>query len=50
MHTLGAKNASKCYYPDFSRKLVCIQYPGVVNNVDKMLETLGGLPVLESVS
>ncbi|KAJ8260686.1 hypothetical protein COCON_G00164090 [Conger conger] len=24
------------------RRLVCVEYPGYVNNVDKMLETLGG--------
>ncbi|KAL1124661.1 hypothetical protein AAG570_001285 [Ranatra chinensis] len=26
-----------------SQELVCIEYPGIVNNVDKMLDTLGGL-------
>lgn len=45
-----APNAiSKSYYPDFSRRLVCVQYPGVVNNVDRMLETIGGIPALETV-
>ncbi|GLV42415.1 lethal (2) 37Cd [Carabus blaptoides fortunei] len=30
--------------PDsFSRKLMCIEYPGMVKNVDKMINTLGGL-------
>lgn len=38
------------YYPDFSRKLVCIQYPGKVENVDKMIETLGGMDNIETVS
>lgn len=41
-------NAST-YYPDFSRKLVCIQYPAVVNNVDRAVATLGGLQTLEAV-
>ncbi|XP_018332760.1 general transcription factor 3C polypeptide 5 [Agrilus planipennis] len=35
------------HFHDFSRKLMCIEYPGIVNNVDKMLETLGGLNTLE---
>lgn len=39
----------KRYYPDFSRKLVCVQYPAVVKNVDRMLETLGGKSNLETV-
>jgi len=30
-------------------KLICIEYPGVVKNVDKMLETLGGLENLNKV-
>lgn len=38
------------YFPDFSRKLVCIQYPGKVENVDKMLQTLGGMDNIETVS
>lgn len=32
-----------------SRKLICVTYPGVVNNVDKMLKMLGGLEQLEMV-
>lgn len=39
----------KHYYPDFSRKLVCVQYPAIVNNVNRMLETLGGKSNLETV-
>ncbi|XP_071442743.1 general transcription factor 3C polypeptide 5 [Hetaerina americana] len=34
---------------DFNRNLICIEYPGVVKNVDKMLETLGGLNSISSV-
>ncbi|GJQ67245.1 hypothetical protein Trydic_g8150 [Trypoxylus dichotomus] len=32
---------------DFSTKLVCIDYPGIVNNVEKMVETLGGMTEIE---
>lgn len=38
------------FYPDFSRKFVCIQYPGIVQNVDRMIETLGGIENIETVS
>ncbi|XP_022911689.1 general transcription factor 3C polypeptide 5 [Onthophagus taurus] len=34
---------------NFTRKLVCINYPGIVENVDKMLDTLGGLTEIENV-
>lgn len=37
------------YYPSFSRKLVCIQYPAIVENLDRMLETIGGKSTLETV-
>merc|ERR1719220_327061 len=30
-------------------ELVCIEYPGVVNSTDKMLETLGGLETIAQV-
>ena len=32
------------------RKLVCIQYPGIVNNLSKALTTLGGLEDINTVS
>ncbi|KAK9707969.1 Tau95 Triple barrel domain [Popillia japonica] len=32
---------------DFHTKLVCIDYPGIVNNVGKMIETLGGMAEIE---
>lgn len=38
------------YYPDFSRKLVCVQYPAIVNNVERSLTTLGGMSGLETVN
>lgn len=31
-------------------RLVCVEYPAVVNNVDKMLETLGGEQTVSKVS
>ncbi|XP_046397978.1 general transcription factor 3C polypeptide 5 [Ischnura elegans] len=34
---------------NFNRDLVCIEYPGVVKNVDKMLDTLGGLNTISSI-
>lgn len=33
----------------FDRKLVCITYPGIVENVDRMMTTLGGITKLENV-
>lgn len=44
-----ATASTSTYYPDFSRKLVCVQYPAIVNNVDRAIETLGGKSTLESV-
>lgn len=32
-----------------SNKFVCVEYPAVVTNVDKMLETLGGEEKLSNV-
>ncbi|XP_062593081.1 general transcription factor 3C polypeptide 5-like [Saccostrea cucullata] len=32
-----------------NRKFMCIEYPGIVKNVDKALETLGGIPNIERV-
>lgn len=31
-------------------KLMCVEYPAVVNSVDKMLETLGGAQAVSKVS
>lgn len=31
-------------------ELVCIEYPGRVENVDKMFQTLGGLPEISKVN
>lgn len=33
-----------------SNKFICVEYPAVVTNVDKMLETLGGEDILSKVS
>lgn len=35
---------------NFSKKLMCIEYPGMVKNVDKMINTLGGLDNIGIVS
>lgn len=35
--------------PDFSKKLFCIEYPGQVNNVNNMLNTLGGVDGIGTV-
>lgn len=32
-----------------SNKFICVEYPAVVTNVDKMLETLGGEDILSKV-
>ena len=32
------------------RQFVCIEYPGLVNNVDTMVETLGGIEKISEVS
>lgn len=32
------------------RKLVCVEYPAVVHNTDKMLDTLGGEQAVSKVS
>lgn len=34
---------------NFSKKFVCVEYPGIVKNVDKMLETLGGRETISEV-
>lgn len=34
---------------DLNKSLVCIEYPGIVQNVDKMLDTLGGIRQLSMV-
>lgn len=34
---------------NYSRNLVSIQYPGVVNNPDKAIETLGGMKAISKV-
>ena len=31
-------------------ELVCVEYPGIVNNTGKMIETLGGLETLAQVA
>nr|XP_018900534.1 PREDICTED: general transcription factor 3C polypeptide 5 [Bemisia tabaci]XP_018900535.1 PREDICTED: general transcription factor 3C polypeptide 5 [Bemisia tabaci]XP_018900536.1 PREDICTED: general transcription factor 3C polypeptide 5 [Bemisia tabaci] len=33
----------------FSRRLFCVEYPGIVKNEDKMIETLGGLTGISRV-
>lgn len=32
------------------RRLACVEYPGVIRSVDKMLETLGGEKAITKVS
>lgn len=36
--------------PDFSKRLFCVEYPGRVNNVGRMLQTLGGVETIATVS
>lgn len=48
-NSLGQTELNPKFYPDFSRKLVCIEYPGIVQNVDKALQTLGGMATVETV-
>lgn len=43
-------NATAPKESGFDHKIVCVTYPGIVKNVDKMLETLGGVQKLEHVS
>lgn len=31
-------------------KLVCVEYPGIISNVDKMLESIGGIQGMSKVS
>lgn len=33
----------------FDKKLVCVKYPGNVLNVDKAIETLGGISSISTV-
>ncbi|KAK7083317.1 General transcription factor 3C polypeptide 5 [Halocaridina rubra] len=35
--------------PSKLRQFVCIEYPGLVNNVDNMLKTLGGVEKISEV-
>ncbi|KAF2904878.1 hypothetical protein ILUMI_01295 [Ignelater luminosus] len=35
------------HFANLSRKLLCIEYPGMVENVDRMIETLGGMHSIE---
>ena len=42
----GRSTAVQLHY----NKLVCIEYPALIANVDKMLETIGGEKVLSKVS
>lgn len=37
------------HFINLSRKLLCIEYPGMVENADKMIETLGGMHSIEMV-
>lgn len=34
---------------DFDKKLICVKYPGNVVNVDKAIETLGGISSISMV-
>lgn len=36
--------------PDFNRRLFCIEYPGRVENVNNMIDTLGGINSISTVS
>ncbi|KAG8239004.1 hypothetical protein J437_LFUL005061 [Ladona fulva] len=45
--TYMMSNSSEMH--NLNRELICIEYPGVVKNVDKMFETLGGLKNISSV-
>ena len=42
----GSSSTVQLHY----NKLVCIEYPALIANVDKMLETIGGEKALSKVS
>lgn len=43
------KSKDTATLPLSETRLVCIEYPGLVNNVDRMLETIGGEQGLSKV-
>lgn len=43
------ENKTTCPEHLFNRKLVCIGYPGIVNNEENMLKTLGGIQSISKV-
>lgn len=43
------KSKDAATVPLSETRLVCIEYPGLVNNVDKMLATIGGEQGLSKV-
>lgn len=46
----GNNESTRCNNSNFSQKLVCVNYPGIVNNVDEAITTLGGMSMIETVS
>lgn len=44
------KSKDSATMPLSETRLVCVEYPGLVNNVDKMLETIGGEQGLSKVT
>lgn len=49
MEQTGESSSQETKKNDLNRKLVCIEYPGLVKNEDNMIKTLGGLNKLSEV-
>lgn len=41
---------NKIHFHNINRKLLRIEYPGIVDNIDKALDTLGGISNVELVT
>lgn len=44
------ENGGECNVHNFDRQLVLVEYPGVVENEDRAIRTLGGLQNISTVS
>lgn len=49
MEETGESSSQETKKKDSNRKLVCIEYPGLVKNDENMVKTLGGLNKLSEV-
>lgn len=49
MEETGESSSQETKKNDLNRKLVCIEYPGLVKNEENMIKTLGGLNKLSEV-